>query len=139
MRGSNHRFPSLPLLVDKFKQPGHAARVQPGGGLIQQPDLRRKPQHRSQGYAFLFAPESWCGARSRSFSICRSRSAASTSALHFLLVHPKLERSEGQFIPDGWHEQLHIAILENQADPAAEIEVEGILQEGLFSQWAPER
>ena len=50
VRGWYHRFPGLPLQVDKFKQSGHVARVQPGGGLIQQPDLRGKPQHRSQGH-----------------------------------------------------------------------------------------
>ena len=34
--------------------------------------------------------------------------------------------------------KLHVAVLEDQADPPAEFKIESIFQKGLFSQWAPE-
>ncbi len=40
MRGCHDRFPGLSLPVDEINQPGNAARVQSGRGLIQQPDIR---------------------------------------------------------------------------------------------------
>ena len=131
-------FPARPCWLMKSSSQATLRGSSPAEGSSSSQTSRRETQHGSQGHAFLLAAGKLVRGALAQFFDLQVAQRRFDQPFHFLLVHPKLERREGQFIPDGRHEQLHIAILENQADPAAELKVEGILQEGLFGQRFPE-
>ena len=128
VRGGDQGLATLREPTDQVDQDPLGARVERRGRLVQQQHLR--PSERTDAIAarFFSPPESSNGARSARCAIFICRSASSQQLRTSSAIQPELERAEGDVVEDGRAEELHVGILEDQADLA--MEAEGILAVG---------
>ena len=78
MRCSNDGLSRLPLAKDELHQPALAARVQPVVGSSNSHTSGERLSTEASATRFFSPLESWCGGRSRNFSICKAARAAAT-------------------------------------------------------------
>ena len=65
--------------------------------------------------------ESWCGARSPACSMRTAESASATRARTASAAEAEVERPEGDVLGHRRHEELVVGVLEDEADPAAQL------------------
>ena len=112
--------PPLPL-VEHVEQPDLAARVEGVGGLVEQQHVRLHGEHRGDGDALLLAAAKRVRRPVEQVLDAQLPRRLAHAALDLLAGEAELQRAEGQLVEGVGAEELHVGLLEDEADARAEL------------------
>ena len=116
--------PSRLPLVEHVEQPDLAARVEGVGRLVEQQDVWLHGDDRGDGDALLLAARERVRRPVEELLDAQVLGHVAHAAADLVLRQAELQRPEGELVEDAGAEQLHVGVLEDEADPGAEVAAE---------------
>ena len=138
MRGHDHGA-TLPLpLVEDVEQPDLAARVECAGRLVQEQDARLHGDDGGDRDALLLAAGQGVGRPVQQLVDAQVGGDVGDEALDLVPGEAELQGAEGELVAHVGAEELHVGVLEDEADAGAEVAAERRVLERLLGERSAE-
>jgi len=137
VRGDDHRFRSAAPFHQKIDDLALAARVERGGRLVEQQHGGIENQHTGQSDALLLAAGKTVGYAVPEMGDAQAVENPGDALADVGLRPAELQWAKGHLVEYGGVEELHVGILEHEADFTAKATGESVFGEARFSQLAP--